>query len=193
MNNAPAQHAALPVRASDSEREQTVAVLQRSFADGRLTQAELEERAGAAYAARTRTQLHDLTADLPDPRQQPLRPGMTLDLRVLIILLCVCPPAGLTCWLLSRRQAASLRAWQMNARPWQQLLAGVIIAGAGVALEVSSHRVGAVLVSAGVIVALPAISGLLRRAWIIVRRAFPARLAAPAGRTARAPTRRPGR
>jgi Domain of unknown function (DUF1707) len=46
------QHAGLAVRASDAEREQEVALLQRSFADGRLTQAELEERAGAAYGAR---------------------------------------------------------------------------------------------------------------------------------------------
>ena len=38
-------HAGLAVRASDAEREQTVALLQRNFADGRLTQAELEERA----------------------------------------------------------------------------------------------------------------------------------------------------
>jgi hypothetical protein len=59
MNNAPAQQAGPAVRASDSEREQTVALLQRSFADGRLTQAELEERAGAAYAARTRAQLRE--------------------------------------------------------------------------------------------------------------------------------------
>ena len=36
MNDAPAQHAGLAVRASDAEREQTVALLQRSFADGRL-------------------------------------------------------------------------------------------------------------------------------------------------------------
>ena len=50
MNDVTAQHAALAVRASDAEREQTVALLQRSFADGLRTQAELEERAGAAYA-----------------------------------------------------------------------------------------------------------------------------------------------
>ena len=120
----------LPVRASDSERERTVVLLQRSFADGRLTQAELEERAGVAYAARTRAQLSDLTADLPDAGQQP-RPGMTVDLRLLIILLCVCPPAGLAYWLLSVREAALLRAWLRNARPWQRLLAGAIVAGAG--------------------------------------------------------------
>ena len=186
MNNAPAQHAGLAVRASDSEREQTVALLQRSFADGRLTQAELEERAGAAYAARTRVQLRDLTTDLPDAGQQPPRPGMTVDLRLLIILLCVCPPAGLAYWLLSLRQTALLRAWLRNARPWQRLLAGAIVAGAGMALEVLSHLTGAVLdglnhlagavlVSAGVIVALPAISGPLHRTWVIVRRAFAVR------------------
>jgi hypothetical protein len=169
MNDVTTQHVGPAVRASDAEREQTVALLQRSFADGRLTQAELEERAGAAYAARTRTQLRDLTADLPDAGQQPPRPGMVRDPRLLCILLCVCPPAGLAYWLLSVRQAAPLRTWLMNARPWQRLLAGVIVAGAGVALEVLSHLAGAVLVSAGVIVALPAISGPLHRTWVIVR------------------------
>jgi hypothetical protein len=186
MNNAPAQHAGLAVRASDSEREQAVALLQRSFADGRLTHAELEERAGAAYAARTRAQLRDLTADLPAAGQQPPRPGMTVDLRLLIILLCVCPPAGMAYWLLSLRQTALLRAWLRNARPWQRLLAGAVVAGAGVALEVLSHLAGAVLdglshlagavlVSAGVFFALPAISGPLHRTWVIVRRACPVR------------------
>ena len=65
MSDVTTQHAGLAVRASDAEREQTAALLQRNFADGRLTQAELEERASAAYAARTRAQLCDLTADLP--------------------------------------------------------------------------------------------------------------------------------
>ena len=103
MNNVPAQHADLAVRASDAEREQTVALLQRSFADGRLTQAELEERVGAAYAAPTRARLRDLTADLPEAGQQPPRQGMIVDPCLLIILLCVCPPAGLAYWLLSKR------------------------------------------------------------------------------------------
>jgi hypothetical protein len=182
MNDATAQHAGLAVRASDAEREQTVALLQHSFADGRLTQAELEDRAGAAYAARTRAQLRDLTADLPDTGQQPPRPGMIVDRRLLIILLCVCPPAGVACWLLSLRQTAPLRAWLMSARPWQRLLAGAIVAGAGAAVQVLSqltgavhglsHLAGAVLVSAGVIFALPAISGPLHRTRVIVRRAF---------------------
>jgi hypothetical protein len=93
-------HAGLAVRASDAEREQTVALLQRNFADGRLTQAELEERAGAAYAAQTRAQLRDLTADLPAAQQQPPRSGMVLDQRPLVILLWVHPPAALVYWLL---------------------------------------------------------------------------------------------
>jgi hypothetical protein len=181
MNDATTQYARPHVRASDAEREQTVALLQRSFADGRLTQAELEERAGAAYAARTRAQLRGLTADLPAAGQQSPRPGRLLDTRLLCILLCVCPPAGLAYWLLSARQTALLRAWLRNARPWQQLLVGAVVAGAGAALQlgrvrdvvaVSGHLAGAVLVSAGIIVALPAISGALHRTWVIVRRAF---------------------
>ena len=104
MSDAITQHAGLAVRASDAERDQTVTLLQRNFADGRLTQAELEERAGAAYAAQTRTELHDLTADLPAAQQQPQRSGMVLDQRPLCILLCVHPPAGLIYWLLSRRK-----------------------------------------------------------------------------------------
>jgi Domain of unknown function (DUF1707) len=104
MNNVSAQHPSLAVRASDAEREQTVALLQRNFADGRLTQAELEERAGAVYAAQTRAQLRDLSADLPAAEQEPPRPGMVLDRRLLCILLCVHPPAGLVYWLLCRRR-----------------------------------------------------------------------------------------
>jgi hypothetical protein len=100
MNDVTTQPARLAVRASDAEREQTVALLQRSFADGRLTQAELEERAGVAYQARTTAQLRDLSADLPAAGQPP-RPGMVLDRCLLCILLCVHPPAGLVYWLLS--------------------------------------------------------------------------------------------
>lgn len=192
MNDLATQPARLPVRASDAEREQTVALLQRSFADGRLALAELEERAGAAYAARTRAQLRDLTADLPSG-PQPSRPGVVLDLRLLCILLCVCPPAGGAYWLLSRRQTAPLRAWLRKARPWQQLLAAVIVAGAGAALQITfgdhqlavvSHLAGAVLLSAGVIVALPAISGRVRRARVSCATHSGAQLAAPADGTA---------
>jgi hypothetical protein len=173
MNDVTTQHARLAVRASDAEREQTVALLQRSFADGRLTLPELKERAGAAYAARTRAQLGGLTADLPAARRQPRRSCMVLDARLWCILLCACPPAGVAYWLLSRRQPFRLRAWLMNARPWQRLLAGAFVAGAGAALEVVSHLARAVLVSAGVILALPALSGPLRRRGYRARAASP--------------------
>jgi hypothetical protein len=123
MNDVTTQHARQTVRASDAEREQTVALLQRSFADGRLALAELQERAGAAYAARTRAQLRDLTADLP-AGQQPPRPGMVLDRCLLCILLCACPPAGLAYWLLSVRPTVPLRTWVMSARRRQRLPAG---------------------------------------------------------------------
>ncbi len=103
MSDTSTRPAGPAVRASDAEREDTVALLQHNFADGRLTQDELEERAGAAYTAQTRAQLRDLTADLPTARQ-PRRSGMVLDQRLLCILLCVHPPAGLVYWLLCRRK-----------------------------------------------------------------------------------------
>ena len=94
------------IRASDAERDQVVAQLQRHFADGRLTQAELGERVGAALAARTRDQLRALTADLPGADVPPARPAMALDPWLLCLLLCLCPPAGVAYWLLSRRGIA---------------------------------------------------------------------------------------
>ena len=106
MSDVTAQHTGQAVRASDTERDETVAVLQRNFADGRLTQDELEERASAAYTARTRDQLYDLTADLPDAEHQPPRSRTNLDPRLLCILLCIHPPAGLAYWLLTRRRPA---------------------------------------------------------------------------------------
>jgi len=103
MSDATSQHAGPAVRASDAEREHTVALLRHGFTDGRLTQAELEERAAAAYAARTTAELSDLTADLPAQKQPP-RPGRVLDRRLLCILLCVHPPAALVYWLLFVRR-----------------------------------------------------------------------------------------
>jgi len=103
MSEATPQDASPAVRASDAEREHTVALLQHGFTDGRLTQAELEERAAAAYAARTTAELSGLTADLP-AKKQPRRTGMVLDQRLLCILLCVHPPAALVYWLLCRRR-----------------------------------------------------------------------------------------
>lgn len=107
MSDVITQQAGQAVRASDGERDQVVALLQRHFADGRLTHTELEERAGTAFAARTRDQLRALTEDLPDADIRPARPAMALDPCLLCLLLCVCPPAGVAYWLLSRRRTAN--------------------------------------------------------------------------------------
>src|SRR5215467_7670021 len=101
MSEVITQQAGRALRASDGERDQVVAQLQRHFADGRLTQAELEERVGAALAARTRDQLRALTADLPGADVRPARPAMALDPVLLCVLACLCPPAGAAYWLLS--------------------------------------------------------------------------------------------
>jgi Domain of unknown function (DUF1707) len=106
MSDGITQQAGQVVRASDDEREQVVVALQRHFADGRLTQAELEERAAAALAARTRDQLRALTEDLPDLDVRRPRPAAAPDPVLLLVLLCVCPPAGLVYFLLSRRCAS---------------------------------------------------------------------------------------
>jgi len=56
---------AAQLRASDTDRDTTVDILCAAVGDGRLTLAELDERVGAALAARTCTQLAALIADLP--------------------------------------------------------------------------------------------------------------------------------
>jgi hypothetical protein len=53
------------LRASDTERQAVVRRLERALRDGRLTIIEFDERTQAAYAARTRAELDDLTEDLP--------------------------------------------------------------------------------------------------------------------------------
>jgi hypothetical protein len=53
------------VRASDNDREQVSDQLRHATAEGRLTAAELEERLGTLYAARTYGEIDALVADLP--------------------------------------------------------------------------------------------------------------------------------
>ncbi len=53
------------IRVSDADREGVVRRLGRAVGDGRLTVAEFEERAVAAYSARTRADLDVLVHDLP--------------------------------------------------------------------------------------------------------------------------------
>lgn len=53
------------IRASDSDRERVVEILRGAYTEGRLTLDEFDERTTAAYAARTWSQLRELTSDLP--------------------------------------------------------------------------------------------------------------------------------
>ncbi len=53
------------LRASDADREKVIERLREAHGEGRLDLAEFDERAGAAWAARTYGELAPLTADLP--------------------------------------------------------------------------------------------------------------------------------
>jgi Domain of unknown function (DUF1707)/Cell wall-active antibiotics response 4TMS YvqF len=53
------------LRASDADRERVSEVLRQAAGEGRLTLDELDERLGAAYAARTYAELELITRDLP--------------------------------------------------------------------------------------------------------------------------------
>jgi hypothetical protein len=106
MNDREEPPASPALRASDAERDQVEAQLQHHYAVGRLTLPELEERAVAAYEARTREQLQDLLADLPgEAADQPAPSTRVIDSRLLIVLLCVSPPAALIYWLIHQRAA----------------------------------------------------------------------------------------
>jgi hypothetical protein len=59
------------IRASDADRDRVTARLREHFAEGRLTQAELDERITAALNAKTLGDLRRVTADLPEPGVAP--------------------------------------------------------------------------------------------------------------------------
>jgi len=66
-------------RASDDDRNRFVELLERHFAEGRLTDDEFSERMDRALRARSLEELYALVADLPDllafdiPRSSPRR------------------------------------------------------------------------------------------------------------------------
>jgi hypothetical protein len=59
------------IRASDQDRDSAAELLSEAYAAGRLSRAELDDRATAAYSARTQGELRDLTADLPRTATRP--------------------------------------------------------------------------------------------------------------------------
>jgi hypothetical protein len=97
------------IRASDAEREATVAHLQRAASEGRLTLDEYGDRTRRAYASTTRGELAALVADLPTgpsyaapPPPVPPPPPQTSPLPLLALLFGVLsvptfgfPPLGL--------------------------------------------------------------------------------------------------
>jgi hypothetical protein len=62
------------LRASDQERDDTVTLLREHGATGRIDVDELEQRIGAAYAARTRGDLDAILRDLPGALPAPPPP-----------------------------------------------------------------------------------------------------------------------
>jgi hypothetical protein len=61
------------MRVSDADREALTARLRDHYAEGRLTQDELDERVSAALSAKTFGDLRSLTTDLPGPVPLPPR------------------------------------------------------------------------------------------------------------------------
>jgi hypothetical protein len=62
------------LRIGDSDREAAVSALGEHYAAGRLTKEEFDERADAAWAARTSSALWPLFDDLPRPSSPPVAP-----------------------------------------------------------------------------------------------------------------------
>ena len=81
---APDQH----LRVSDAERQAVADRLGEHFAEGRLDQAEFDERAGRAMSAKTRADLSGLFSDLPETGA-PAVPGHPLRRRRHPVLLFV--------------------------------------------------------------------------------------------------------
>jgi hypothetical protein len=130
VNTYPAQASPAPpavregeTRASDADRDAAAGLLNEAFAEGRLTADEHDQRLSAAYAARTWEQLRQLIADLPAPpgATQSAAPAMFAapDLCLLcVLLMIVCPPAGIALWLLSRGHPGTDPGAQLTpARP----------------------------------------------------------------------------
>lgn len=121
-----------PVRATDREREDTVEALRAAFAAGCLDESELAERAGRAYVAVTREDLHQLVFDLPlescgpgplDPQVPPRRGPTHLGWRFGVML------AAAGAWMIAAALHSvvavlfivlwliALRAWGWLPRP----------------------------------------------------------------------------
>ncbi len=70
------------MRAATNDRERAIDVLKAAFAEGRLSQAEYNDRMGRAHEARTYGELMALTGDLPaGPIPVPVHPAWQVPVR----------------------------------------------------------------------------------------------------------------
>ncbi len=114
-------------RASDADRDQVVDILRDQYTEGRLTLGEFTSRVAAASAARTWGELRGQLRDLPvspqfaagGPAQAVAvpRPAPDCELVLLIVLLAVCPPAGLVYWFVCYRQSRNVAAGAAGPGP----------------------------------------------------------------------------
>ena len=86
------------LRVSDAERQAVADRLAEHFGDGRLDQAEFDERVGRAMSAKTRADLSGLFDDLPEtgapavparPRRRHRHPALVIVLAVLFVVAAV--------------------------------------------------------------------------------------------------------
>ena len=98
-------HSDQHLRVSDAERQAVADRLAEHFADGRLDQAEFDERVGRAMNAKTRADLAGLFDDLPEtgapampeqPRRRRRYPILTVALLVLITVAAAHAVAAVT-------------------------------------------------------------------------------------------------
>ena len=77
------------MRASEAEREAAVSELRGHAAAGRLDVDELEQRVGAAFVARTREELADLSRDLPAVQQSEFAAHLRVFVAIQLLLVAI--------------------------------------------------------------------------------------------------------
>ncbi|MGE2689273.1 DUF1707 domain-containing protein [Mycolicibacterium pulveris] len=119
----------ITVRAGDSDREKTADLLGQALSQGYLMMDEYESRLQTAFSAETRTQLRQLTADLPvdrlkrnDPRRrQARRRAVRRSIRIHLAAYLTMVAIVLTVWLAVGLTAGSWYFWPI----WPILGAGI--------------------------------------------------------------------
>ena len=148
------------LRASDSDREQTVERLHAATTEGRLQADELDERVGAAFAARTYGELDALVADLPVPSGNDRdRPSVPIWTRAALALVLLLASLGALAGA-SRESRFGPRLLDVPPQDRAQLFDGVPHAHHGFAPIMAFPALAGLLLILGLCVAL---------GWIIVR------------------------